>query len=49
MCVCVCVCVYLVCNLETVHRNMPVPEYSVPIVNLERSSKRNSKPCLRGI
>ena len=40
-----CVYIYLVCNSETVHRNTPVPKYSIPIVNSEWFLEQNSKPC----
>ena len=37
--------IYPLHNPETMHRNTLVPEYSVPIINLER----NSKPCVESL
>ena len=39
-----CVYIYSVCNPEMMHQNILVLEYSIQIVNPERSLERNSKP-----
>ena len=46
MCACVYIYIYPVHNPKMMHQKTSVSEYSVPIVNPERSLKRNSKSWL---